>query len=202
ARAKYAEALQLAKTFGEQELAIRKKYNDALAQLGKDATDEQRAALKRVLQDDLEALVESSPEFRKVMENIDKSSQVMLGNAFRTGKETVFKLIDGMADATKEQRGELKKLFGKFFDDGAKDADLGNMQAITGMADGFAELIGQSLQFGENLEKGVGSIDTMLRTVGQLASALGKMTGSAKMEGIGQGFGYFAAAMQVGNMIS
>lgn len=202
ARAKYAEALQLAKTFGEQELAIRKKYNDALAQLGKDATDEQRAALKRVLQDDLEALVESSPEFRKVMENIDKSSQVMLGNAFRTGKETVFKLIDGMADATKEQRGELKKLFGKFFDDGAKNADLGNMQAITGMADGFAELIGQSLQFGDNLEKGVDSIDTMLRTVGQLASALGKMTGSAKMEGIGQGFGYFSAAMQVGNMIS
>src|SRR5690606_18618881 len=158
ARAKYAEALQLAKTFGEQELAIRKKYNDALAQLGKDATDEQRAALKRVLKDDLEALVESSPEFRKVMENIDKSSQVMLGNAFRTGKETVFKLIDGMADATKEQKEALRKIFGKFFDDGAKNSDLGNMQNVQQLVQGFGSLADSASAFSDGLSEGLKSM--------------------------------------------
>ncbi|MDM1049381.1 phage tail tape measure protein [Sphingobacterium hotanense] len=171
-RAKYAEALQLAKTFGEKELAIHKKYNDALAQLGKDATDEQRAALKRVLQDDLEALVESSPEFRKVMENIDKSSQVMLGNAFRTGKETVFKLIDGMSDATKEQRGELKKLFGKFFDEGARESENGNIQRVQELISGFGQLTEGAANFDGTISNAFSTVGNMLGVAGQLANTL------------------------------
>ncbi len=203
---KYKELLKQYQTYQQKREKVVKEANKAITELEAKGEKERAEYAKQVRDEELKQLqideVENNPAFKKAIEDINVSSQVMLGNAFRTGKETVFKLIDGMADATKEQRGELKKLFGKFFDDGAKEADLGNMQAISGMADGFAELIGQSLQFGDNLEKGVGSIDTMLRTVGQLASALGKMTGSAKMEGIGQGFGYFAAAMQVGNMIS
>src|SRR5690606_13488150 len=41
-RTKYAEALQLAKTFTQKELEIRKKHNEALAALGKDASEEQK----------------------------------------------------------------------------------------------------------------------------------------------------------------
>ena len=59
--AKYAEALSLAETFGDKELKFHKQHAETLKQLGEKASKEQIAAVDKVLQDNLQALIESTP---------------------------------------------------------------------------------------------------------------------------------------------
>src|SRR5690606_7227514 len=110
-RAKYAEALQLAKTFTQKELEIRKKHNEALAALGKNASEEQKRNLEQTLVEELATLVESEPAFKEAIENINDASQAMLADAFKTGKATMISLIDGLKDASESEKSELRKIF-------------------------------------------------------------------------------------------
>lgn len=171
-RQRLANALKQAETFGQAEFKIRKKYADALLELGENVSEEQRAVLAQGLKDDLANLIESSPEFKKAIEDIDKSSQVLLGNAFRTGKETIMKLIDGMTAATAEQKTALKKIFGDFFDRGAKNADEGLHQNIAKLAGEFSNLVESSFQFKDNLDGGLGAISDMVSMASNLAKTL------------------------------
>ncbi len=191
---KYADALKLAETFAQKEFKIRKEHNDAIAALGDNASKEQKAALERSLNDQLRTLIESSPEFEKVMQDIDKSSQALLSNAFQTGKDTIIKLIDGMSKATESEKAALRKIFGDFFDKGIKDARLGNYQEIANMANVFGGLVDSSFQFAENLDKGFDAIGGMISGASQLTGLLGKFLNNGTLSGISGPLSIFGAA--------
>lgn len=190
-RQQLANALKAAETLGQGELRIRKKYNDAVAALGKQASEDQLRVLRQSMQEEITALVEATPEFKRVMDDIDRSSQAMLGNAFRTGKETIFTLIEGMEAGTIEERAALKKMFGEFFDRGAKEADLGNLDNVARLASGFGQLVEQSFQFKGSLDGGLGTLSDMVGTAGQLAKGLSNMLGESG-GALGQLGGYAA----------
>ncbi len=194
ARDRFARALQLAETFAQKEFKIRKEHNDAIAALGDNASKEQKAALERSLNDQLRTLIESSPEFEKVMQDIDKSSQALLSNAFQTGKDTIIRLIDGMSKATESEKAALRKIFGDFFDKGIKDARLGNYQEIANMTNVFGGLVDSSFQFVENLDKGVDAIGSMISGASQLTGLLGKFLNNGTLSGISGPLSIFGAA--------
>lgn len=205
-RERYAQALKMAQTFGQQELAIRKKYADAVKELGTDATSEQTEALKKVLQSDLESLIDSSPQFKKAMEDIEKSTQVMLSSAFKTGKESIFNLIDGMAKGTDEERVRLKKIFGEFFDKGAKDSELGNLENIGRATEEFAELTESSFEFADGLKEGLNSLKSMVGLASQLSMSIGSLLKDKGMQDlfgtIGKSLGIFGGVLSFGNALS
>lgn len=205
-RERYAQALQMAQTFGQQELAIRKKYADAVKELGTNATVEQTEALKQVLQSDLESLIDSSPQFKKAMEDIEKSTQVMLGTAFKTGKESIFKLIDGMVKGTDEERSRLKKIFGEFFDKGAKDAELGNLENIGRATEEFAALTESTFEFTEGLKEGLDSLKSMVGLASQLSMSIGSLMKDKGLQDlfgtIGKSLGVFGGVLSFGNALS
>ncbi|OYD41153.1 phage tail tape measure protein [Sphingobacterium cellulitidis] len=205
-RERYAKALQLAQTFGQQEYAIRKKYAEAVKELGDEASKEQTDALKRVLQSDLESLINSSPQFKKAMEDIEKSTQVMLGTAFQTGKDSIFKLIDGMEKATDEEKARLKKLFGEFFDKGAKDAELGNLDNIARVANEFGNLVESALTFSTELDGGLKSLSAMVGVASQVANSLSSIFTNKKLsetfQTIGAALPIVGAVIGIGSSIS
>ncbi|WP_392471401.1 phage tail tape measure protein [Sphingobacterium cellulitidis] len=204
--AKYAQALTMAKTFAQKELDIRKAHNEALANLGKDATDEQRAALDESLKEQLASLIESAPEFKKAMEDINKATDGMLGDAFRTGKDTVMQLIDGMKDATAEQKAALRKIFGDFFDKGIKDADLGDLDNIARAANEFGGLVESALSFSNELDSGLKSLSAMVGVSSQVARSLASIFTNKKLsetfENIGAALPIFGAALSLGSSLS
>ncbi|MBE8712529.1 phage tail tape measure protein [Sphingobacterium hungaricum] len=177
-RQRLAEALKATETFAQAELRIRKRYSDLLTDLGEYASDEQREILKKGLQEDLQALVESSPEFQKVLEEIDDSSQWLLASAFKNGKESIMKMIDGMEKATKEEKSNLKKLFGDFFDKGITDAEAGNYEAVESLVQGFGSLVDMATKFDGSMSNSLKTIGSMVSQVGQLAKSIGDTLGS------------------------
>ena len=204
--AKYAQALTMAKTFAQKEFDIRKAHNEALANLGKGATDEQRAALDESLKEQLASLIESAPEFKKAMEDINKATDGMLGDAFRTGKEDVMKLIDGMQDATDKQKGALRKMFGDFFNRGIKDADLGDLDNIARAANEFGGLVESALSFSNELDGGLKSLSAMVGVSSQVARSLASIFTNKKLsetfENIGAALPIFGAALSLGSSLS
>ncbi len=204
--AKYAQALTMAKSFAQKEFDIRKAHNEALANLGKDATGEQRAALEESLKEQLASLIESAPEFKKAMEDINKATDGMLGDAFRTGKATVMKMIDGMKDATEQQKGALRKLFGDFFDSGIKDADLGNLDNIARAANEFGGLVESASQFGNELDGGLKSLSSMVGLSSQIAKSLSNIFTNGSLvktfEKIGSALPIFGSVLSIGSSLS
>lgn len=205
-RERYAKALLMAQTFGQQELIIRKKYADAVKELGSEASKEQSDALKRVLHSDLENLIDSSPQFKKAMEDIEKSTQVMLGTAFKTGKDSILKLIEGMEKATDEEKAYLKKIFGEFFEKGAKDAELGNLENIGRAAEEFAGLSAASLDFASNLSEGLDSLKSMVGLASQLSISIGSLMKDKGLQDLfgtlGKSLGVFGGILSFGNALS
>lgn len=177
ARERYANALRLAETFTKKELSIRKEHADAVKSLGDSITAEQKAALDKGLQEQLTNLIESSPEFVKAMEDIDLASKALLGNAFRTGKDAVIRLIDGMSAATEEEKAKLRKIFAKFFNEGAKNADQGLYENIANVGSEFSNLVNQAFQFNKELDGGVGSLGAMVSSAAKLASTIADVMG-------------------------
>lgn len=205
-RQQLANALKAAETLGQGELRIRKKYNDAVAALGKQASEDQLRVLRQSMQEEITALVEATPEFKRVMDDIDRSSQAMLGNAFRTGKEAIFTLIEGMEAGTVEERAALKKMFGEFFDHGAKEADLGNLDNVARLASGFGQLVEQSFQFRDNIDGGLSALGDMISMTGRLSTVLSTLMKDTSLADIFKGLGgalpLFGAVFSLGSSIS
>lgn len=210
-RSSYQEALKLSETFFTKEQAIRKKYQDAFAELEKNKTkiskeelEERTKVLKQGLNDDLKALIESAPEYKEAMNAIDKSGRWMLADAFRNGKDIVYKLIDGLKSATNSERTKLKAIFGDFFNTGMADATRGNYQSIVQLVDGFGHLVEGSFQFRDNIDGGLGALSNMVTTAGKLAETLGNALGKAG-EGLstaGAAGAIAGALLSVGSAIS
>lgn len=130
----------------------------------------------------------------------------MLGDAFRTGKDTVMRLIDGMKDATDKQKGALRKMFGDFFDRGIKDADLGKLDNIARAANEFGGLVESAVQFGSELDGGLKSLGAMVSTAGQLATTISSLVGSKSLsesfEALGKTLPLMGAVFSIGSAVS
>ncbi|MGV6945048.1 phage tail tape measure protein [Sphingobacterium kyonggiense] len=201
-RARLASALKAVESFGEQELRLRKKYADQIKELGNDITDEQRKVLEQGLKEDLATLIENSPKFKEAMKSIDDSSQALLVNAFKTGKETVFKLIDGMENATASQKAELKKMFGKFFNEGIEAAVEKNFELIINSANAFESIASSLVDFSKNIGNGIEPIKNLLNVAGQLSTQLGKHFNSDLLKGLGKGFGIVGIGVGIGSIFN
>ncbi|WP_149913493.1 hypothetical protein [Sphingobacterium cavernae] len=152
----------------------RKQRNDSLIELGKSE-------------------IEASEAYKTVINTIDKSSKAMMVNAFKTGKETVYSLVDGLKDATDSEKAKLKKLFGEFFDKGISAANLDKGDYINSLVDGFGELAVMATQFDSSLGNSLNTISSMINTVSQLSSAIGQFKNSDLLKGVGQSLGIFGA---------
>src|SRR5690606_19689347 len=122
--------------------------------------------------------IESSSRYKKVMEEIDKSSQFLLASAFKTGKQAVMALVDGMQDATPAQKATLKKLFGEWFDQGEREASIGNFEGINNLVAGFDQLVNLAGQFDDSMSNTLKTIGGMVSEIGSLSSSIGKMLGT------------------------
>jgi TP901 family phage tail tape measure protein len=145
--------------------------------------------------------IESSKDYQQALKIIEDSTAVMLGNSYRHGKEVVLKLIDGLTNATEDQKGELRKIFGKFFDQGAKDADLGKLENIASASKGFASLANNAVEFAGGLSEGLKTLQSMVDSAAQLSSTFAslskdKNTQNALMSA-GAGLGMFGAGLSV-----
>ena len=170
-------------TFQEERLSIMEAYEAKRAKLLASGNTKEAQQLKTQTDETLKQLrideVEKHADFIKSMENIDFASTTMLGNAFRAGKETVTRLVDGMSDATEEQKSQLKKILSKFFDDGAKDADRGLFTNIAGIGNEFGNLVNQAFQFNKELDGGVGALGAMVSSAAKLGSIISDTIGKA-----------------------
>src|SRR5690606_31138805 len=210
-RSQYQEALKLSETFFTKEQAIRKKHQDAFAELEKNKSklskeeyENRTKALKISLDNELKELVEAAPEFKKAMEGIDKSSRWLLADAFRNGKDIVYKLIDGLRTATNAEKNKLKTIFGDFFNKGISDATQGNYQEVSQLVDGFGQLVEGSFQFRENIDGGLRALSDMVNMAGKLAKTFGDALGEAG-KGLSQAGGIAAIAgalLSVGSALS
>ncbi|TDS14730.1 hypothetical protein [Sphingobacterium paludis] len=163
-------------TYTQKRVQLTEKFNKELADLeAKGETDRAKRA-KQLFDESQKQLfideVEDSPEYKKAIENIERSSQTLLSSAFKIGKESVYKIIDGMTDASNEQKANLKKIFSEFFDQGEQAANEGMLSRIAQMTDGFGQLVQSSFQFKDNLDGGLETISNMLRTASQLSQVL------------------------------
>lgn len=190
-------------TFQDQRLAIIEDYEANRAKLIASGNIKEAQQLKTQTDDTLKQLrideVEKHADFIKAMENIDFASNAMLGNAFRAGKQTVEKIIDGLTDATEEQKAHLKKLLGKFFEDGAKDADRGLFNNIANAGEEFGNLVNQAFQFNKELDGGASSLGAMVTSAAKLAATIADTLGKSG-ESLGKSGGPLAivgAFMQI-----
>lgn len=163
-------------SYTHQRELLTKQFNKDLTALEAKGETERAKRAKEIYNEAQRQLfideVENNPEYKKAIENIEQSSNTLLASAFRIGKESIYKIIDGMTDASEEQKGKLKKLFGDFFDQGEKAADEGMLNRIVQMTDGFGQLAQSSFQFKDNLDGGLQTISNMLRTASQLSQVL------------------------------
>lgn len=201
----YLEALKMLETFGEAEVRIRKKYDDALMALGDNATEERKAILQKALKEDLAVLIENDPKFKEAIKAIDDSSQGMLTSAFINGRKVVNELIDGMQRATAEEKTALKAMFFKFFDDGIRGSMDRNFQTVESLIGGFDQVVNQALNFDKSLANSFRTIGGMLSTFGNMAKTLSSLGGSIgrAFEGLGGNLPIVGAIVGVvGSIIS
>ncbi|MFD2547685.1 phage tail tape measure protein [Sphingobacterium suaedae] len=210
-RSQYAELLKQYETYAQKRAQLTKKYQSDISNLERKGEKERANRAKELYAEEVKQLfqdeVESSGRFKKLMEDIDKSSQWLLSSAFKRGKEAVMSLIDGMYDATPEQRAELKNLYGEWFDRGDMEASIGNYEAVTNLIGGFDQLVGMATQFDGSMSSSLRTIGQMVGQVSSMASSIGKMMGSAGssmskagMVGgiIGSIFSLFGSIIQIG----
>lgn len=189
ARQQYASLLDQYETYAQKRANLSKKHHKNIEELERRGEKDRATRARQLFEEEQKQLfqdeIENSASFKKTMEDIDKSSKWLLSAAFKTGKETVFSMIDGMYDATPEQRKALKKLFGEFFDKGVAQAELGDYEAIESLANGFDQLVDMSLQFDENIGNTFKTIGGMVSQVGSLAKSLSTMgSGMSKAGGV------------------
>lgn len=202
-----SEAIEASKTLNDKLLDIEKEYLQKVKSLrenakGKDTTDQEKILFNQ-LTEKYANEIESSTEFQKAMKNIDSAIGSMIGGAYRHGKDVVFGLIDGIKGATDSQKEELRKIFGKFFDDGAKNADIGNLQFIAQASLGFADLAKSASDFAFGLAEGMDILTNMVNTAGQLASAFAGLSNNKETQkALQQAGSYFAIFGGVVSLLS
>ncbi|WP_333577868.1 tape measure protein [Sphingobacterium sp.] len=179
--AQFLEAINAAKSLSDKLIDIENDYQDKVKAL-KDAgqlTQEKDMQLRREMTQKYANEIDSSPEFQKAMNNIDESFGKTLSSAYTLGKDVVFNLIDGIKGATDSQKAELRKTFGKFFDDGIKQANIGNLQGIAEAAKGFGELAQSATDISFGLADGMSTMQGMVNVAGQLALAMARVNGAS-----------------------
>src|SRR5690606_11417781 len=127
----------------------------------KDRADEVKKETDSKLRELAETYITEHADYKKAMDDIAKSSQFLLVDAFKKGKEVVGELIDGIKDATSSEKEALKKIFGDFFDKGIKESTEGNYDGVSQMVGEFASLVDASFQFKDNLDGGLGTLSQM-----------------------------------------
>lgn len=175
---RFTEALKSAQTLSDRLLAIEKEYQDkinALRENGQFTPDKERS-LRLEMTEKYSNEIESSQDFQMAMRNIDTAIGGMVGTAYKHGKQVVFGLIDGIKGASEDQRNELKKIFGKFFDDGVKNAELGKLENIAQASKGFADLAKSATDFAFGLADGMDILDSMVNSAGQLANTFASIS--------------------------
>ena len=205
--AKYAEALKMAETFTDKETKIRKAHNDALAQLGKDATQDQKDAIDNVLKNELQAIIEAEPKLKEAMEAISNAQAWVLPEAIDNGKQMLTNLIDGMRSKYPELSQVLDKLEKDLMaplNRASKGAKEQKWDIIQDAVSGFEQLVNQAANFDDTLKGSLLTIADMLTTVGQLSKSLAN-SGSALGKALGGLGGSFpvigAVAGIVGSVI-
>ncbi len=181
-RQRNAALLKQYETYAQKRAMLVKRSQRDIADLESRGEKDRATRAKQMLDEEQKQLfqdeIENSARFKKTMEDIDKSSKWLLSAAFKTGKETVFSMIDGMYDATPEQRKALKKLFGDFFDAGANEAELGNLESVATLVNGFDQLVSMAGQFDESMSSALKTIGQMVGQVSSIASSIGGMLGN------------------------
>lgn len=168
-----------------------------------DRANEVRKQTDEALKESFIQQIEKSKEYQKVMKDIDKATSSTLANAFKVGKDTVMSMIDGMTQATAEQKAHLKTLFGEFFDKGIKDADLGKLDNLSQAARGFADLAKYATDLSFGLSDGLATMQNMVNTASQLAGAMASLSKNESTQKALQSAGsYFAIFGAVVSLLS
>lgn len=202
-----SDAIEASKNLNDRLFDVEKDYLDKVNNLrknakGKDTTDQEKVLFNQMTEKYANE-IESSAEFNKAMKNIDDAVGSMIGGAYRHGKQVIFSLIDGIKGATDSQKAELRKTFGKFFDDGAKNADFGNLQNIAQATQGFADLSKSVANFAFGLSESMEILNGMVSSAGQLATAFAGLTDNKKKADMLSSLGpYFAAFGAVVSLLS
>ncbi|GEM_PF-1638301 len=198
---RFSEALKSAQSLSDRLFSIEKEYQDKVASLRENGqfTAEKDKQLRLEMTQKYSNEIESSEDFQKAMKNIDNAVGAMIGSAYRHGKQVVLGLIDGIKGATESQKDELRKVFGKFFDDGAKNADLGNLENIAQATKGFADLAKSVTDFSFGLGDSMAILDSMVNSAGQLASTMANLTKNDELKktlsNLGPYFAIFGAVV-------
>ncbi|KKO91737.1 hypothetical protein AAW12_08730 [Sphingobacterium sp. Ag1] len=200
---RFSEALKSAKTLSDKLFDVEKDYQEKVAALRENGkfTSEKDDQLRLEMTQKYSNEIESSPEFQKALKNIDTAVGTMVGSAYRHGKNVVLGLIDGIQGATESQKEELRRIFGKFFDDGAKSADLGQLENVAQASKGFADLAKSAVELANGLANGMDILNSMVLSAGQLSSTLSNLVDNKKMKdalaSIGPYFSIFGSAVSV-----
>ncbi|MFC3353701.1 tape measure protein [Sphingobacterium zeae] len=192
---RFSEALKSAQSLSDRLFSIEKEYQDKVASLRENGqfTAERDKQLRLEMTQKYSNEIESSEDFQKAMKNIDNAAGSMIASAYRHGKEVVIGLIDGIKGATESQKEELRKIFGKFFDDGAKNADIANFENISQAAKGFADLAKSVTDFAFGLNESMAILDSMVSSAGQLAATIASFSRNDKLKEALASFGpYFS----------
>src|SRR5690606_13767396 len=94
---------------------------------------------------------------------------------------------------SESEKSELRKIFGKFFDDGIINAELGNYDSISQMVSAFGALVEGSFQFSGNLGDGLESITSMIGAASQLTKIIGSFSGNSMISSMSGPLAAFAA---------
>jgi TP901 family phage tail tape measure protein len=178
-------------SYEDKRARLREQANQLME--GADAETRQRIAkqLDEDIKESFRQQIEGSKDFQDIQENLRKAGSFMLITAFKQGKDVIDGLIDGMKEATDQEKKTLKKIFGDFFNEGAEAAKDQEFSTIVSLVDGLGSIVDLSGQFDGSLSNSLRTIGSMVSAAGQLASTLGSALGEAG-KGLSSAGGYGA----------
>ncbi|WP_262246954.1 tape measure protein [Parapedobacter soli] len=162
--------------------------------------EEGRRLRKLQLDEELKELykteIESDAWYKEMMSSLDTAGSAVALTALKHGKEYVMNLIDAMRGATEAEKAELKKMFGDFFTGAIENVEQENFANLTGLVDGFGQLVESAIRFDGTMSGSFKTIGAMVSQVSQLAKTLGQTFqdvggGMSKAGGIGSIIGAF-----------
>ena len=199
----YIDLLTTYKSFAQKRAELTKKYNDDITKLDGDSAKERtrvyREEINKSLESELKGLSQLQDmdfELRFGSVKVAKESIKIASKAVKDWLKKV-ESDDTLDDATKQFARDLSKKLGlelKNMEVGVNAEKWGLVENIAGS---FSSLVDSAKQFDGTMGDALKTISSMVGEVGNVASALGKASANAALQGTGQGLGVASAVISV-----
>lgn len=198
---RFVDALKLASDYDAQLLEIQKKYQQALTDLGADATEERKAQLKKGLQEETSALVSASIRQKVEWDKTFSSLQFMSKKATDTVLDNIQKRLDAEFKAGKLTRQEYDQMSREVGDAKTNNNLSKSWIASTGALDRYRDSV---KKYGkDSIEAKQAQSEMFTALADDLAKAqhiVGLLGDSLSQLGIG-GDGLQNTVNQIGNLV-